>query len=291
MTTVSQGQSNFRKFSQGLSLRAIERFVFHLHSPLTLGVYDEEGRYTGINKDGEIIEEVEGAEFRQIGEVKYLSIPKGIKYTLVLEGYEEGDYALDIEDMKGEDVLLSKVYEYLKTTPETKVIIEIEAGSKAEDLILQIDYENDGEIDEIYPKEETPEEEPNNTNSISTNSNQAGSINPPAVNTIQETQTQEEVVQNEEIPQGEVLGEETLSIAEADVLESIPESPKEEIQKPIQEAEALSQEIEQETIENTIQNTENSNIQNTEPNNTKVVFIIVLLILGIFIIFKLVKVL
>lgn len=268
-----------------------KRLAFTLHSPLTLGVYDEEGRYTGINKDGEIIEEVEGAEFRQIGEVKYLSIPKGIKYTLVLEGYEEGDYALDIEDMKGEDVLLSKVYEYLKTTPETKVIIEIEAGSKAEDLILQIDYENDGEIDEIYPKEETPEEEPNNTNSISTNSNQAGSINPPAVNTIQETQTQEEVVQNEEIPQGEVLGEETLSIAEADVLESIPESPKEEIQKPIQEAEALSQEIEQETIENTIQNTENSNIQNTEPNNTKVVFIIVLLILGIFIIFKLVKVL
>lgn len=130
-----------------------KRLHFTLHSPLTLGITDPEGRYTGLDPDtGEIKEEIPDVTYEQIGEVQFLSIPEGVEYTLKLDGYEEGSFTLDVESQEGNDIIEENYFEAIPTSDKTLAFLDIGEDFKVLNAVLRVDTDGDGDIDEVYPK-------------------------------------------------------------------------------------------------------------------------------------------
>lgn len=213
----------------------LEKIVFTLHSPLTLGVYDEQGRYTGLDPiTKEIKEEIPGVRYWQIGEVQTLSIPKGVKFTLKLDGYEQGEYALDIDNVVGGEIIESKLFEFLETDENTIVTLDVSEIFNIQEAKLQIDTNGDGVTDETYPKEEVLEEEFEDTEESTPPSPPitqtpippSGSVNIFLTNTTSQQQVQIPVLENPQVQsepveqRGQVLGEET--VAKEETKEEIP---------------------------------------------------------------------
>lgn len=126
------------------------RLEYSLHSPLSLDLYDDEGRHTGLDKDGNIEEQIPGTYYRQFGEVKYIFSDASAKYHLVLNGYATGTFTLEIEELQG-DVSQGKVsFKDMPTTDKTKVTLDIPDGVDSIDKLL-IDEDGDGKMDQSIP--------------------------------------------------------------------------------------------------------------------------------------------
>ncbi len=126
------------------------RLHYVLHSPLTLGIRDSEGRYTGLDSiTGEIKQEIPDVTYEQIGEVQFLSIPEGIPYTLEMKGYEEGVFALDIEKQEGNQVVEKTSFQGIPSSDVTIANIDISPSLDILESELQLDSNGDGIIDKI----------------------------------------------------------------------------------------------------------------------------------------------
>ncbi len=140
------------------------RLHFILHSPLTLGITDQEGNYVGMDLDtNEIREEIPNVDYRQIGEVQFLSVPAGSEYTLKLDGYADGYFSLEIEEQEGNSMLNSKLFEGIPTSPDTSVTLEIDTSFDVLSSELNVDQDGDGNVDIVYPikNEDMPKVEEN----------------------------------------------------------------------------------------------------------------------------------
>lgn len=128
-----------------------DKLIFQLHSPLTLGIYDGEGNYTGLNSDGSVSEEVSGAQYGEFGDVKYLIAPAGQEYTLALHGQAEGTFSLDIQEQTGNTVTTSTTIADVPTTAQTTATLTITNGV-ADASSLAVDEDGDGSTDiEVTP--------------------------------------------------------------------------------------------------------------------------------------------
>jgi len=126
----------------------INRFHYTLHSPLTLGVTDSQGRYTGMDPiTKQIKEEIPGVNYRKIGDVQFISIPDDLSYKVKMQGYEAGSFALDIEKQKGNEILESSSLQGIPSTVSTIATIAVAPGMPVSDSILSIDQNGDGKID------------------------------------------------------------------------------------------------------------------------------------------------
>lgn len=127
-----------------------KKLIFQLHSPLTLGVYDSDGNYTGLRDDGSVSEEVPGATYGEFGDVKYLITPAGTEYELVLNGQSDGVFSLDIQEQDG-DLSTTTTFADVPTTASTTVRLTITNGV-ADASSLSVDTDGDSETDiEIVP--------------------------------------------------------------------------------------------------------------------------------------------
>lgn len=138
-----------------LSLLSIEpRLHFTLHSPLTLGITDSEGRYTGlVPETSEIKQEIPDVNYDSIGTVQFISVPVGIPYTLKLDGYEEGSFTLDVEKQEGNNITQEYYFEAIPSSDKTLAYLDIGTDFEILNSKLKVDIDGDGAIDEIYPKE------------------------------------------------------------------------------------------------------------------------------------------
>jgi hypothetical protein len=128
------------------------RLHFTLHSPLTLGITDGEGRYTGMDPvTKEIKEEIPNVYYRHIGEVQFLSVPFGTPYTLKLQGYAEGSFSLDVDKQTGDTVTDSFLFEGIHSFISTLATMDIGTSFNVSDSKLKVDENGDGSIDKIYP--------------------------------------------------------------------------------------------------------------------------------------------
>ena len=127
------------------------RLHYTLHSPLTLGITDSEGRYTGMDPvTQEIKQEIPGVVYRQIGETQFLSVPAGIAYTLRLQGYEEGNFSLDVDEQQGNEITESISFEGISSSTLTLVTMSIDSSSEISTSKLKIDQDGNGSADQIY---------------------------------------------------------------------------------------------------------------------------------------------
>lgn len=122
------------------------RLVFQLHSPLTLGLYDSSGNFTGLKPDGSVSESIPGAQYGEFGEVKYLIAPAGHAYQLVMLGQSAGTFSLDIQEQTGNTVTSSATIAGVPTTASTIAKLTITNGV-ADASSLRVDTDGNGAID------------------------------------------------------------------------------------------------------------------------------------------------
>lgn len=128
------------------SAKPKKQLIFQLHSPLTLGLYDASGNFTGLNSDGSVSESIPGAEYGEFGEVKYLIAPAGNEYQLVMLGQSEGTFSLDIQEQTGNTVTSSATIADVPTTASTIAKLTITNGV-ADASSLQVDTDGNGSTD------------------------------------------------------------------------------------------------------------------------------------------------
>ncbi len=158
-------------FNNNLTFSSNEpRLHFTLHSPLALGVRDGEGRYTGLDPVTlEIKHEIPGVRYERVGEVQFISLPKGLALTLVLDGLSSGSFALDIDEQTGDEVTDSLIFEGIPSNIETFAKIEIGESFDVGDALLEIDENGDGDIDITLSKKDNMRvvyEEPKQTEPV-----------------------------------------------------------------------------------------------------------------------------
>jgi pimeloyl-ACP methyl ester carboxylesterase len=130
----------------------LKRLQYSLHSPLTLSLYDDEGRHTGISPTGEIEEQIPGTYYKQFGEVKYIFADAGSAGHIVLDGYETGDFTFVVEEFEGDTSLGKVTFQDMPTTPETRVTFDV-PSDLASVSHLRIDRDGDGTTDiDLAPK-------------------------------------------------------------------------------------------------------------------------------------------
>ncbi len=125
---------------------ARKKLIFQLHSPLTLGIYDGNGNHTGLNTDGSVNKNIPGAEYGEFGDVKYLIVPAGQPYQLVMHGQSDGSFSLDIQEQTGNTVTTSATLADLPTTASTIARLSITNGI-ADASPLQVDSDGNGSTD------------------------------------------------------------------------------------------------------------------------------------------------
>lgn len=126
------------------------RLHYTLHSPLTLGVYDSLGRYTGLDPVTlEVKEEIPDVFYEQIGEVQFISAPSDLALTLKMKGLDMGSFSLDIDKQQGNAIKDSVSFQGVPSRVSTLVELSIIPNNDIGSSILKIDQNGDGTVDKF----------------------------------------------------------------------------------------------------------------------------------------------
>lgn len=123
------------------------RLRYTLHSPLSLNLYDAEGRHTGISTTtGEIEAQIPGTYYDEFADVKYIFTDASSSARIVMDGYATGIFTFSVEELEGDTLLASTTWKDMPTTPETRVALDV--GSDIHTLSpMNIDINGDGTPD------------------------------------------------------------------------------------------------------------------------------------------------
>lgn len=142
--------------STPLNTDSEKQLHFTLHSPLTLNLYDDKGNHTGYSTTTNSLEEnIPNSRYLSFGEVQYISVPESSNLNLIMNGYAEGSFTLDMAEVQGVTTLASTTFAAVPSSPSTVASISIPAsGGIASASPLAVDENNDGFIDlNLVPKQ------------------------------------------------------------------------------------------------------------------------------------------
>lgn len=123
------------------------RLLISLHSPLTLALYDSEGRMTGVSTTtGELSEGIPNSRFITLGSSSYAFVDASSPVSAHLTGTGSGTFTLVVEEREGDAVQAFTRFEDLPVSPETRVALAT-AGGYSGLSKLHIDQDGDG-VDE-----------------------------------------------------------------------------------------------------------------------------------------------
>lgn len=127
-----------------------KNLIYTLHSPLYLGVFDIEGNFTGRDKDGNLKNEIKGVGYSEVGEVQTLSVPVELAHTLTLYGYEDGVFALELDEFLNDTYANNQLFQGIGTNKDTVAKLVFEGENSLDNLKLLVDLEGDGDFEEEY---------------------------------------------------------------------------------------------------------------------------------------------
>lgn len=127
---------------------------YYLHSPLSLGVYNSQGRFTGASSTtGQIEHGIPGAYYKIFGDVKYISVPASSPLTLVMNGEASGGFTLKIEEVQGGTVVGRATFADIPSSTTTFAHMIFPNGTISGAAPLTVDTEGDGTTDfSLIPK-------------------------------------------------------------------------------------------------------------------------------------------
>jgi hypothetical protein len=116
---------------------------YEIHSPLHLTVTDATGNKAGWDSTTDsIVENIKGAQYFEIGEVKMLLVPKEIEHTVKLVAYKQGSFTLNIDELDGETVVNETKFEAIPALEDSVVDIAPTLGT--EPIRMSIDFDGNG---------------------------------------------------------------------------------------------------------------------------------------------------
>lgn len=142
------------------------RLRYALHSPLTLNLYDDQGRHTGVSTTtGKVEEQIPGTYYTEFGDVKYLFTGASTPAHIILDGYASGTFTFDAGQYTGDTLTASATFKDIPTSTTTVVTMNV-----ASDLTtlspMAVDEDGDGmtdmtlipKIDSVVTPDTTPPE-------------------------------------------------------------------------------------------------------------------------------------
>lgn len=129
------------------------RLRYALHSPLSLNLYDDQGRHTGVSTTtGQVEEQIPDTYYTEIGDVKYLFTGASTPAHIVLDGYASGTFTFDADQYTGDMRTASTVFKDIPTATSTVVTMNVTADLTTLSP-MAVDEDGDGTIDfTLVPK-------------------------------------------------------------------------------------------------------------------------------------------
>jgi hypothetical protein len=123
------------------------RLRYALHSPLTLNLYDSQGRHTGVSTTtGQIEELIPGTYYTEFGDVKYLFTDASTTARVVMNGYAPGTFTLNVDQYSGNTLTASTTFKDVPTTPSTTVTLNVQSDISTLSN-MNVDTNSDGTTD------------------------------------------------------------------------------------------------------------------------------------------------
>jgi len=125
----------------------VDYTIIKMRSPVAIDIYDENGLHTGImegiNGEEDILEEgIPNSLYMEIGENKYIVVPKDGDYTLKLDGLSDGIFTLEQEQLVNNLPGDSVVWRDIPTTALFNGEVDINGGMLA--TSISMDENGDG---------------------------------------------------------------------------------------------------------------------------------------------------
>lgn len=119
---------------------------FFIHSPVSLDLYDAQNNHVGLTPDGSVDEQIPGGSYGEFGEVKYITVPAGVTYHVLLKGQATGDFSLDLQEEQSDAVIASTTFFDIPTTASTTASIDVN-GDVTNTSPLAVDEDGNGVSD------------------------------------------------------------------------------------------------------------------------------------------------
>jgi pimeloyl-ACP methyl ester carboxylesterase len=154
---ITKNQTNFPQFISTTPPPSFENekshLRFRLHSPLRIDLYDENGSHTGIATTTapsadirQVDSNISNSYYFELGDSKYLGVGSDANTSIFMNGYAEGTFDFDLDEMNGENVGASTSFSEVPTLPTT--IVHMTIGSTlASASTLDVDSDGDGTTD------------------------------------------------------------------------------------------------------------------------------------------------
>lgn len=122
--------------------------IISIHSPVSLNIYDDAGRHTGPDENGDIEYEIDGVTYDTLDGNKFAFIPDGLNYIIKFNATGVGSAGVDVQEYRNGKISKSESFENIPIQNlDTKgEVIVGDAGTK-----ILLDKGNDGEITTLTP--------------------------------------------------------------------------------------------------------------------------------------------
>lgn len=123
-----------------------------VHSPVSIDVYDSQGRHTGIapGSDPElqsVDEQIPNSRYFEFGEGKYVSLPQGDSYSVVIAGTGEGTFTLEDEKGTGGSYSAPDVaYQNVPVDASSTAILTLDSAGAISALSLDVDGDGTSDV-------------------------------------------------------------------------------------------------------------------------------------------------
>ena len=134
---------------------ASDDLVVTTHSPVTLGIYDSLGRYTGqipnIDPTSDLeryVVNIPGSDFKENPDEGYnITVPYQDMYQVVLNGTGVGTFTLDTEHNVNGGVVSSTTFADIPVTPLLVAGLDLAPSTATSSQVLKLDTDGDGIVD------------------------------------------------------------------------------------------------------------------------------------------------
>jgi hypothetical protein len=112
---------------------------FSVFSPVDIFVTDQNGNRLGLNENGDIINEIVGADFEMMGEHKFLFVPtdSGQTYTTTLTGTGTGTYTINVENIENSLTTQTETFSNLPVTASLTGTVNLSDGASPTTLTIK----------------------------------------------------------------------------------------------------------------------------------------------------------
>lgn len=144
-------------FSSSQSICAQSGKSVEIHSPVTLDIYDDQGRHTGPTADGSIEYNIPNVVYNIIGEEKFAYLPDGPQYRLIQHAEGLGMYDMYIHNISPEDSITSSAYFTNLPIQTLEMSGELHISPTSTFYTVSLDQNGDGTVDASVVSKDTLE--------------------------------------------------------------------------------------------------------------------------------------